>query len=159
MTTVREPIYAGLAAQLAAIPGLTTFSRKLKHWVDVPSEQMPALYLAQGDERIDEPHLGAGSRVYLMPKLYLYVHTTGDIAPGTVLNPILDAIQNVVNQRHPVLRVNNLGGVPGVEWARIDGAIQTFEGTLGDLEVAIIPIAILTADDGEIVSSQSSQSD
>jgi hypothetical protein len=35
-----------------------------------------------------------------------------------------------------------LGGL--AQWARVDGNIETSEGTLGNLEVAIIPIRILT---------------
>ena len=55
----------------------------------------------------------------------------------------LDAITAVIQKQHPITGKNDLDGTPGVEWARISGAIETDEGTLGQQAVAIIPITIL----------------
>jgi len=142
----REAIYSAFFAQLQTIAGLKTTSRKLRHWVDVPKEQMPALFLAQGNESLETRIGGGPQSVKLLPSVYLYVNTSGNTPPGSILNPLLDAIQAVIDQQHPVTGKNSLGGVTGVEWARIDGIIDTDEGTLGDLAVAIISVAILTTD-------------
>jgi hypothetical protein len=78
--------------------------------------------------------------------VYLYANTAGADNPGAVLNPLLDAIEAIINARHPVTGRNSLGMPQAVEWARIDGQIDTDEGVLGDQAVAQIPVAILTTD-------------
>lgn len=140
--TGREAKIAALFAKLQAIPGVVTKSRRLKHWSDVPAEQQPALYLAQGNQT-PQTRTGEPSRWLLDFEIYVYVRTAGEQVPGTVLNPILDAIEacfplNPVTGQHDP-------GIPGVYWARIEGAIETDEGTLGDQAVAIVPIRMLTA--------------
>jgi hypothetical protein len=141
----REAIYSGFFAQLQAIPGVKTCSRKLQHWTDVPSEFHPAIFLAQGNEFV-EPANGFPSKVTLRPTVYLYANTAGADNPGAVLNPLLDAIEAIINARHPVTGRNSLGMPQAVEWARIDGQIDTDEGVLGDQAVAQSPVAILTTD-------------
>lgn len=136
----REPIYAALYERLASIPLLRTRSRKLKHWNDVSAEEQPALYMAQARE-VPTTTTGQPTRWDLFVDVYVYVRTGGDAVPGTVLNPILDAIEAAL-PLHPVTGKHMLDA-PGVEWARIDGAIETDEGTLGDQAVAIVPIHIL----------------
>ena len=136
----REPIYAALFARLSAIPGLRTKSRILKHWNDVPAEQQPAVFQAQVREQ-PQTRTGEPTKWLLSVDVYVYVRTAGGQVPGTVLNPILDAIEAAL-PLHPVTGKHTLDA-PGVEWARIDGAIETDEGTLGDQAVAIVPIQIL----------------
>lgn len=139
----REQIYAALFARLAAVPGLVTTSRILKHWADVPAEMQPALYMAQVRE-VPVTQTAEPTKWRLTVDVYVYVRTGGGQVPGTVLNPILDAIEAAL-PRHPVSGRHYDLGVPGVEWARIEGAIDTDEGTLGEQAVAIVPIQILAA--------------
>jgi hypothetical protein len=50
---IREPIFAALFAKLQQLQtdgDVVTLSRRLTHWNDVPIEQQPALYMAQGDQ-------------------------------------------------------------------------------------------------------------
>ncbi len=142
----RETIYDGLFAQLSAIAGFNTKSRKLKHWTDCPSVNQPALYQAQGKETANTI-TGQPTKWELRFNIYLYAHTDGITPPSTVLNPLLDAVTNLINARSPVNGVNQLGvTIPGVVWARIDGTIETDEGTLGNQAVAIIPVLILATD-------------
>jgi hypothetical protein len=138
----REDIYAGLFDHLKAIPGLVVSSRILRHWADVPPEQQPALFQAQVRE---QPHTitGEDCKWMLDVDVYVYVRTDGDVVPGSVLNPLLDAIEAAM-PLHPVTGKHTLS-VAGVEWARINGAIETDEGTLGQQAVAIVPIQILAA--------------
>lgn len=136
----REPIYAALYAKLAAIAGLRTTSRVLKHWNDVQPEQQPALFMAQARE-VPTTTTGQPSKWDLFVDVYVYARTGGSQVPGTVINPILDAIEAAL-PLHPVTGKHMLDA-PGVEWARIDGTIETDEGTLGDQMVAIVPIHIL----------------
>lgn len=136
----REPIYAALFAALQGLPGVRTSSRILKHWNDVPAEMQPALFLAQGSQQ-PVTQTGQPSKWLLAAEVYVYVRTSGGQVPGSVLNPILDAIEAAL-PLHPVTGKHTLDA-PGVEWARIDGAIETDEGTLGEQAVAIVPIQIL----------------
>ena len=77
----------------------------------------------------------------LAVRLYVYVATKGAASPGEVLNPILDYIEAALADPFPG-QAQTLGGL--VEYARIEGLIETSEGTLGDDEVCIIPVMVLT---------------
>jgi hypothetical protein len=138
----REPIYAALFARLAAIPGLKTSSRILKHWNDVPAEQQPALFQAQTGET-PQQQTGEPTKWLLEVDLYLYVRRNAGV-PGAALNPLIDAIEATF-PLHPVtgLHMLDVPGQLGIEWARISGRIETDEGTLGDQAVAIVPVQIL----------------
>lgn len=137
----RETIYAALYAKLTAIPGIVTTGRRLKHWSDVPAEQQPALYLIQRNETPSQVK-GVPAKWSLKADLYLYVNTGNDenIAPATLLNPLLDAIEAVLAVE-PFSGFQTLGGLVSHAW--IAGTIETSEGVLGNQEVAIIPIEIL----------------
>lgn len=136
----REAIYSALFTRLSAIAGLKTKSRILKHWNDVPPEQRPALFVSQNSET-PTTVTGEPQRWLLMVDVYVYVQTDGSTPPGTELNPIIDAIEAAF-PLHPITGKHTLD-VADVEWARIEGMIQTDEGTLGNQAVCIIPIQIL----------------
>lgn len=136
----REAIYAALFARLATIPGLVTTSRVLRHWDDVQPEEQPALFQAQGAQQ-PTTVTGQATKWLLPADIYVYVRTEEGQPPSSVLNPILDAIESAF-PLHPVTGKHSLDA-PGVEWARIEGAIETDEGTLGQQAVAIVPIQIL----------------
>jgi hypothetical protein len=138
----REVIYSALFALISTADGLATASRKLKHWSDVPATQRPALFQAQGRETVMATAAnGLPSRWLLEATLYIYVSAAGATSPGEILNPILDAIATTLDPT-PASQPQTLDGL--VQYARIEGAIETSEGTLGDDEVALIPVRILT---------------
>lgn len=139
----REQIYAELFERLKAIPGLRTTSRKLRHWTDVDSSQQPALFQAQGRQIATpgDPARGVPTKWTFLIDVYVYARTDGDRVPGTVMNPLLDAIEAVTKPDNPTQRVQTLGGL--VERCWIEGDIETDEGTLGDQAVAIVPFRIL----------------
>jgi hypothetical protein len=141
----REPIYAALFEKLRVISSLVTASRKLKHWADVPDIQQPALFQAQKSENVTG--MPKFPRVWeLAVDVYLYVKTAKDpqAAPSTILNPLMDAVQNALAPDDPKLERCTLGGL--VEHCWIEGRVETDEGALGDQAVAIVPILIkLTA--------------
>lgn len=141
----RESIYAGLFSQLSDIPELVTQSRLLKHWTDVMPELQPALYQSQIRE-VAITQTGLPTKWELHLQIYIYVRTDGETPPSMVINPIIDAVTAIVQARHVINGRNNLGGIENVEWARVDGAIETDEGVLGNQAVAIIPIIILATD-------------
>lgn len=136
----REAIYSALFTRLSSIAGLKTKSRILKHWNDVPAEQRPALFMSQANQ-IPSTKTGEPTKWILPVNVHIYVQTDGSTPPGSVLNPILDAIEAAF-PLHPITGKHTFDA-PGVEWARIDGEIETDEGTLGNQAVALIPITIL----------------
>jgi hypothetical protein len=135
----REPIYSALFAKLQSVAGIITCSRRLQHWSNCPDDQQPAIFMAQGDQVADHQGKGIPYKWELNISVYVYVRVNEGAAPAPVLNPILDQIESILNG--PVGMAQTLGGLCDVCY--IDGAIQTFEGTLGEQEVAIIPIKIL----------------
>ena len=137
----REAIFSALFAKLEAIPGFNTSSRRLRHWSDVPREEQPALFMAQGDQT-PETVTGQPTKWTLAAEIYIYVTAGDDEAPGAVINPLLDAVCNAINAPHPITGRSTLP-VDGVEFCRVSGTIETDEGTLGDQAVAIVPISIL----------------
>ena len=140
----REQIYSAVWARLEALPGFKTKSRRLQHWTDTPATSQPALFMAQtGEATATTTNQPAKWR--LQVKLYLYAKAPTNQAPSMTLNPLLDAVCNAIHAAHPVTGRPELG-IDGLEWCRVEGAIETDEGTLGDQAVAIIPITILVAD-------------
>lgn len=124
----------------AGVVGFTTASPKLKHWNDVPATQQPAFFLSQGPQMpLPPPAPGAPHAWHLDFTARIYVNTAGDTDPADALDPILDAIEGKFTSAAALPQT--LGGL--VQWARIEGTIETFEGTLGDQEVALIPIRAL----------------
>ena len=136
----REAIYSALFAKLVAAPGLVTTSRKLAHWADVEASAMPALFQAQGNQ-IAKVQTRQPTLWELNATIWIYVNTQGSGNPGSVLNPIVDAITAAMGNPFAG-QPQTLGGL--VEYARIEGELMTSEGTLGDIEVIKIPIKILT---------------
>lgn len=149
MTLTREPIFSALFDLVwpSADAG-TTFkndrstARTLRHWNDVAPEEMPALFLAQGAQSVAQTAVnGLPTKWHLNATLYAYTKREGDLSPGEVLNPILDVLSGKL-EANAAGFAQRLGGL--VQWARIEGTIETSEGTLGDLEVALVPVKILT---------------
>lgn len=138
MSISREPIYAALYAKLQGAASFTTTSRRLRHWNDVPAEQQPAMFMAQRNE-VAATQRGLPTEWTLNVDVYVYARTDGGADPGPIINPLLDAIEAALAP-NAVESAQTLGGL--VHWCRIEGAIETDEGTLGDQAVAIIPITI-----------------
>lgn len=135
----REAIYAALFEKLKAVPGLVFSSRRLQHWSDVPAINQPALFMAQTGQSCTQVR-GMPKKWTFAAQVYVYANTSGDDAPASVLNPLLDAIEAALTPDIGVV-CQTLGGL--VEHCWIEGEIQTDEGALGDQAIAVIPISIL----------------
>ena len=137
----REAIFAALFAKLGASAGYVVKSRRLKHWNDVPKIDQPALFMAQGTQTAQTVR-GYPTIWTLNVDVYIYVRTDGGADPGPLLNPLLDALEAALAP-NAAENTQTLGGL--CEWCRIEGAIETDEGTLGEQAVAIVPISILVS--------------
>lgn len=141
MTVQREPIYAAAFALACQAGVFLTTSRKLKHWNDVPANQRPALFMAQANAIAMPPAIIGQPTKWMLPvHLHIYLSTQGATSPGEVMNPIMDALDAMFSA-NPGRGIQTLGGL--VQWARIEGTIETSEGTMGPDEIAVVPINIL----------------
>ncbi|HFB2661672.1 TPA: hypothetical protein ACE8RC_001300 [Neisseria gonorrhoeae] len=140
----REAVYSALWAKLDALDGFVTKSRKLLHWNDVKRYDQPALFMAQGDMQA-LTLTGRETKWILRADVYLYVQTAGQ-PPAPVMNPLIDAVCNAVNAVHPVTGKTDLtADGADIEYCRVEGTVETDEGTLGEQAVCIIPIVICAA--------------
>ncbi len=141
----REPIYSAVFVLLQGLTGVTTVSRRLRHWADVtPSEQPAVFQIQRGETPIQVKYIP--TKWLLNLDIYVYVNTGDDpqASPAILLNPILDEIENLFppSDEDGEGKVQTLGGLVSHCW--ISGRIETSEGALGAQEVAIIPLDILT---------------
>jgi hypothetical protein len=139
----REPIYAALFELLTDAAGVTTASRRLRHWSDVPAIEQPALFMAQKSETAEQRR-GLPTKWTCDVDVYLYCHAPDEVtAPATVLNSLLDAVEAALTPlggEDIATNAQSLGGLAYHAW--INGKIETDEGTLGGQSVAIVPIRI-----------------
>ena len=148
MTPTREEVYAALFDKVTALsPGgghkFAVVSRNLRHWSEVPIEDHPALFQTQDSETVTNTR-GLPPKRVLHVTLYVYVHTEAqhdrDSVPSMLLNPLLDAIDDALAPDNED-GTCTLDGLVSHCW--IEGTIETSEGTLGNQEVAIVPVHIL----------------
>ena len=138
----REAVYSALFDKLQAVAGFATYSRRLRHWEEVPPHEQPALFLAPVEERV-EPQTAAGSRYFMRANVYLYVHE--EHAPSSELNRLLDAVIGSLNAPHPVSGTSSLP-VEGVCYCRAAGMVEGDEGLFGAQAFAVVPVEILVTE-------------
>jgi hypothetical protein len=143
----REMIYDAIFTRLQGVVGVQSVSRILRHWSDVPAEDQPAVFLAHGDEVVEPAESGA-SRHFLLPRVYVYANArSSDVPPSTTLNNLIGAIEDVFAPIRALRIHTDLGMPDELEWVRVEGVIETDEGTLGEQAVAIVPLRVLVAED------------
>lgn len=128
-----------------AVSPFITLSRRLKHWVDVPANLQPALYMVQNLNTVKQTK-GVPPKWGLHPKLYIYDNCGSDpqADTGNRINWLIDAIDQALAPN--VLGRQTLGDLVSHCW--ISGPVEVYEGFDGmmDQSVAIIPIDILVPD-------------
>ncbi len=146
---IREPIYARLftfwqGLTVGGSPAFKTATRKVQHWDSVAGEDCPALLMQQRRE-VGKFRQGMPLAWTMHVVLFVYVRTNAQneptIVPSQILNPLLDAIEAAIVVDNIQAGTCTLGGL--VTHCSIDGAIEIFQGNLGDEEVATIPLSIL----------------
>jgi hypothetical protein len=139
----REQIYAALWSFVAEAGEFVTASRRLRHWSDVGPAEQPAVFMSEKGGVAKVKALGAPIVWTLAADLYVYAHSADPyLAPATILNPLLDAIEAALAPP-PATGVQNLGLPTMVQHAYIAGKVETDEGVLGDQAIAIVPVEIL----------------
>ena len=136
----REAVFAAVFAAVQQAPGFVTQSRTLKDWGEVPAQQQPALFQAEGKQSATARR-GVPNTWMLRGELWVYCHE-GNMPVGvtdvvTLLNNQIDALVNVIEGPRELMGFNPLGGLVGD--VRVQGDIETSEGRLGQQAVAVIP--------------------
>jgi hypothetical protein len=141
----REAIYSALFALLSTIPGIVTFSRRVRHWTDVPPVEQPALIQEQFEESARYVGRAFPAKWTLSLNLALYVNVGNDqqAAPSQTLNPLLDAVLAALLPP-PGQEEQTLGGL--VSHCRLSGKVLIAEGgSLGPQAAALIPVEIVVS--------------
>lgn len=121
--------------------GIITAGRRLIHWNDVAPANTPALFVVQEKENNTQPR-GLPAKWVFSLELYLYVKTGNSLSiiPSSLLNPLVDAIENMLAPDNLPDHVLTLGNtVTRVTMSEV----ITAEGELSDGLIALIPINIL----------------
>lgn len=139
-----SPLSISLPAGINAVgvplsTGFLTFGRRLIHWSSVAAQ--PALFLRDGDEEIEYTNT-VYSRQTLKCEIWIYSNAGQDqnIAPGTALNNLLDAVQSAFSSDSPLEARFTLGGL--VEWCRIVGKIMKEPGDMDGQAIAVADVEI-----------------
>src|SRR5215472_4531944 len=107
---IREPIYAALFATVSAAGPFVTSSRRLRHWSDVGPAEQPSVFLVQKSETAQR-RKGLPPKWTLSVDLFVYARAPDDVTPAaTVLNPLIDAIENALAPVAPLM-TQTLGGL------------------------------------------------
>ena len=133
----RDPIYQALFDRIKLTTGLVTSDRVLRHWNDVKHPDQPALFLVSGTESA-QASLGRPTRWNLAAKAYLYVRTERGTVPATVLNTLIDAIEQSLRP-DPVTGQQTLGGLCHHCFM---ASVEHDEGLLGQQGVAIVTFSL-----------------
>lgn len=146
MNVPRETIAAAFVALFGGLAGgspFQTISRVFQVPANIDAGSEPALFIVEEDESINEKQ-AYGLGQYEFPFRLVIFAQMPDVrsgtVPGSILNPLIDAVDAAVNPFPGCL--NNLGGI--VVNCFINGRIMKAEGYLGAHVVAAIPVTILT---------------
>jgi hypothetical protein len=134
----REAIFVALFNLVSSGTGFQTKSRKLKHWNELSAPDMPAIFQTEGRMTAVAPYRQP-TKWTLHAQLYIYARQNSlDLLPSTALNNLVDAVE--LKLVPGADGEQTLGGL--VSHCRIVGDVETDEGVLGELAIAIIPIEI-----------------
>lgn len=138
----REAIFTALFTLVSSVPLFKLKSRRQMHWDDVNVTDCPAFFMVQKGQTATRATRSPTVWTFEVD-LIVYVKTSGDHkdTPSTALNAVLDAIEAVMAPVNVVDPRQTLGGL--VHDCRIEGAVETDEGALGETAVAIVPVRII----------------
>lgn len=150
ISPTREQIYVALwnlfVNHATVKARVVTSSRYLKHFTDVDgSTQMPALFITQVGEGWVKGDRARGlpAKRTLKAHLWYYVYTgqPDSILPATLINELMDVVDEVIEHPGNPSNVQTLGGL--VEHVFISGEIEMAEGLEQDKSLVLVPIEIL----------------
>lgn len=139
----REAIFAALFALLSGLPQFVTVSRRARWAKDVSPDQQPALFQEEGaGETVKYQGEGLAPLNFLSADLGFYARIPADglTAPGSIVNPLIDAVCAALAPA-PAQERQTLGGL--VYHCRIEGKILKALGEVDGQAAVVIPVEIV----------------
>lgn len=143
----REPIYSALWSLIADDPRVkgrfVTASRFLIPFEEMPSAQMPALFLIERGEAWIRPGKGISPKRTLRAQIWVYSWESQplNVPPSILLNDFMDVIDDVLTVVDNPTNTQTLGGL--VEHVYIEGEVAIAEGILQNVSILSVPITML----------------
>lgn len=128
----REQVWQALYGRLATLAPapFTTVSRRITMPDQVPPGDLPALMIWEQPEHTNQAGAAPMNRVWTALAVVVFINPDKAIAGATILNPLIDAVEGVMNVSDDFAADRNtLGGL--VAYARIEG--ETLKET-GDID-------------------------
>ena len=152
MALDREAIMAALHQRIADAYPWKTASRRLRLWQDLAASDQPAVFVTAGPQSARYSDRGNPALWTLSATVTVYArHDEPREVPEAEMNALITAVENAL-EKLPGEQAGPMGA-PGGGWnttlgglvvyARVDGDVETDEGSLGDQAVAIIPVVML----------------
>lgn len=136
----REAIYLALFNRVKNLAGIVTASRRPRLAKDVAAEEQPALFQEELPETVQYQGPGLPPKYFLHVDLFIWARLAENQAPGSLLNPLVDAVEAALAP-DPDEEDQILGGL--VQYCRIEGKIDKVNGILDSQAGVFIPVIIL----------------
>lgn len=146
----REQIYATLwdriADRASVLANFITTGRFLRPITELATSQMPALFLVEHGEQWVKAGKGIDAKRTLQCSIVAYAWTPAqsELYPSTLLNDLMDAIDDVIENPGTPDNAVTLGGT--VAHVYIEGEVKIIEGQLSSGEnasVLVVPMTIV----------------
>lgn len=144
MGATREQVFQALFARMQAVPGFTSYSRRMTFPQKVAPGDMPCLMQWEQPEMARGGTSTPDKRIWEAWIVLAFINDDPNVAGATIINPMLDAVNDVALAIDDWGKNNcTLGGL--VHYARIEGPIIKETGDLDSngLGGAVIPIKIM----------------
>lgn len=139
----RDAIDTALFQQIAGTSGWVTSSQTLRLWKDVSATEMPAFFLSLRGEEAKPLRTGPVTKWTRFYDAWIYVNHDGTGNPAMkALAASLDLVEERLRPI-PGAERQTLGGLVYV--ARLEGTVETDEGSLGDQAIAVMPITVIVS--------------
>lgn len=135
---MREEIMQALFNVVRDCGHWKTASRRLQLWSNVPSADKPAVFVVKKGEV--HPASTDGTGVRIEAEIFIYMDSTGQGVPDSMMNPFIDGIANALAPNQ-LTGLQTLGGL--VQHCWIEGKIMQDSGDMDGDGVAVIPVKML----------------
>ena len=148
MAISRENIYAACFTQLQQLAQIILstvpvplFSRRFKHWSQVPINLMPACYMQQYEETADQQSNMGLTRWHSLVNMWFYFSAENyNALPDQTYNAIVDALEGAFKPS-PVTGRQTLNDTVTHAW--VDGKVLYSDGALDRKAVILAQIHLL----------------
>lgn len=144
MIRTREEILEALFNLVTnSSPAYVTRSRKLRLWADVALEDRPAIFMFEraGDDYAPVRRIGLPPLTTINVEFFIYTNAKQADVPAALLNPLLDALDQILLPDNKMTGKQTLGGLVDHVW--IEGHVIKEPGDLDGDGLAVVPVKII----------------